>query len=60
MSDALTWKELDEKGTLGDQKIEALVDALALNGMLLVSILVLALGLLVEHVLATIAGTKAK
>jgi hypothetical protein len=34
--------------------------ALAINGMLLVSILVLALGLLVEHVLATIAGTKAK
>jgi hypothetical protein len=31
MSDALTWKDLDEKGTLGDQKIEALVDALALG-----------------------------
>jgi hypothetical protein len=31
MSDALEWKDLDEKGTLGDQKIEALVDALALG-----------------------------
>jgi len=31
MSDALTWKELDEKGTLGDQKLEKLIEALALG-----------------------------